>query len=132
MILLYLSLLLIVSSFLMFNFSYNYNGVNKTILSIPLSIAESSIPLTMQDDELYLYYDQEKFKKTYEEYLEKEITKYVTSYEVNYYFYNTKDGGYCDVNNCQGVEVKIDAFIMYGFKYHRVMNYEITRSKLYG
>ena len=129
--LLYLGIILVNIVFLMSSFVYKINGVNRAIIQSPLSIFETSIPLTMQSDEVTLYYDQDRLKTNYENYLDRELKKYVDNYIVEYYFYNTKDGGYCDIYNCQGVVIKVEAELMFKLTYKREMKYEITESKYY-
>ena len=130
--LLYLGILLVNLVFVMASYVYKINGINRTIIQTPHSILETSIPLTMQKEEVVLYYDQSKLKNNYEKYLESEITKYSDDYQVEYYFYNTNDGGFCDITNCQGVVIKVEAKVMLGITYKREMKYEIQESKYYG
>ncbi len=129
---LFIAINMTVFSILTFSLSYKINGLNRAIVFPQLSLFESSIPLTVQGEEIVLYYDQELVKKTYENYLEKNIKKYVDSYKVEYYFYNTKNGGVCDVNDCQGVEIKFSAELMFGINYERVVFYEIQEGKIHG
>lgn len=125
MMILFLIFFLICSSYLMLSYSYVLNGLNRTITNTPKSIFETAIPLTTHEEMVVLYFDQKILIQNYNSYLEKEVTKYVENYEVNYYFYNTQDGGFCDVTNCQGVEIEFSASIMFNYRYQRVMDYEI-------
>ena len=129
---LYLGILLVNLTFLMSSFVYKINGINRSIIQTPHAILEKSIPLTMQKEEVTLYYDQETLKNSYESYLDRELKKYTENYTVSYYFYNTQDGGFCDVTNCQGVVIKVEAKVMLGITYKREMKYEITESDFYG
>lgn len=130
--LLYLGILLVNLTFIMASYVYKINGINRSILQTPHSILETSVPLTMQKEEVTLYYDQETLKNNYEKYLDSELKKYTEDYVVSYYFYNTNDGGFCDVTNCQGVVIKVEAKVMLGITYKREMKYEITESIYYG
>ena len=132
MIMLFLGLLLINCVFLMFSYTYQLNGINRVIIAAPIQLFETSIPLATQDKEVTLYYEKETLKHNYETYLEKELTKYTSSYEVQYYFYNTNNGGFCDEKDCQGVEIDITAKIMLWMDYERVMKYEIVKGKING
>ena len=129
---LYLSIIFINYIVLIYTYTFKLSGINRVIITTPLSVFESSIPLIMQDEEIGLYYDQDELKKSYENYLDRELRKYTDSYEVTYYFYNTENGGYCDINNCQGVIINIEAKVMFNMTYKREMKYEITESKYYG
>ena len=132
MIILFLALILIMTTFILFSFSYQINGINHIVTNTPHSIFEASIPLTTPEENIILYFDQETLKNEYENYLARELKKYSSNYEVSYYFFNTSDGGYCDINNCQGVEINLEVEIMLGMHYSRTMEYEITESKFYG
>ena len=102
------------------------------IVNVPIHIFETAIPLATDSNEYELYFDQERVKYRYERYLEKEAKRYVDNYKVEYYFYNTKDGGYCDENNCQGVEIFFSAELMLKINYKRTMKYEIKEGKIHG
>ena len=132
MIIQYLSIILSSISFVMFVFTYRISSINRIITLSQKPIIESSIPLTVQDDEIVLYFDKELLKTNIDNYLEKEAKKYVEDYHVEYYFYNTENEGVCDVNDCQGVEINFEAKIMFGINYQRVMKYEIVEGLLHG
>ena len=114
----------------MFTYTYQINGINRTIIATPTSIIESSIPLTTSSETPVLYYDQDSLKNNYQTYLDRELKKYTQEYEVEYYFYNTSDGGFCDVTNCQGVEIKVEAKVLFSFPYSRTMKYEIVEGDI--
>jgi len=126
---LFLAVILINCVFLMYSYTYQINGINRTIVATPRAIFETAIPLNVEDEEVTLYYDQDFLKEEYESYLDRELLKYTDSYEVEYYFYNTSNGGFCDVSNCQGVEIKIEAKVMFSLTYKRTMKYEIKEGK---
>ena len=132
MIIAMLSVTLISSVFFMFSFTYTYVGLNRTITSSPKSVFENSIPLTSSELDTSLYFDEEMVKNSYSKYLEKEVTKYVKEYEVNYYFYNTENGGVCEVKKCQGVEITFSCDILYFSHYKRVIFYEIREGVVHG
>ena len=132
MIILILVVFLVSYSFLIFSYTYQINGLNRMIVNVPVLILETAIPLATDRKETELYFDQEMAIYEYERYLEKEAKRYVEKYEVEYYFYNTKDGGYCDVNNCQGVEICFSAELMLKINYERTMKYEIKEGKIHG
>lgn len=116
----------------MYSYAYQISGINRTIVSSPRSIFETAIPLVADEKKVTLYYDQEKLKSEYQSYLDRELKKYTDSYTVDYYFYNTSDGGFCDVSNCQGVEITVEVKVMFNMDYTRTLKYEITEAKLYG
>ena len=132
MIISFLSISLISCSFFLFTFTYTYIGVNRIITCSPRSIFESSIPLTTSNIEETIHFDKEALKKTYDNYLKREVTKYVKEYEVNYYFYNKESGGVCEVDDCLGVEISFKCNVLYFSHYERVMYYEIVEGKMHG
>ncbi|MCR4880068.1 MAG: hypothetical protein K5906_03835 [Bacilli bacterium] len=119
------------SSIFTFALTLKVNCVNRVLVISPKSIPEKSIPLTIQGQEVTLYYEQEEFKKEYDAYLNREIKKYVDEYTVEYYFYNPENGGVCDVNDCRGVEITVGAKIMF-VDYKRTIYYEISEGKYHG
>ena len=116
----------------MFSFSYRVNALTNILYSNLSPVVESSIPLTIQDEEINLYFDQEKLKINFENFLAREVSSYVDSYKVEYYFYNVENGGYCDNKNCQGVEIYFSAKIMLIYEYKQTLNYEIKEGKFHG
>ena len=129
MIVLFLAVFLSVAILMLSSFSYTISGINRTILTTPYSLFEIAIPLTTQEEEIVLFYDKEKLKLEYESYLNRELTKYTKNYSVEYYFYNTSNGGACDLYNCQGVEITVNAEVMFNMHYKRVMEYEIREGR---
>ena len=132
MILIVLLMSMLSASFVIFCYAFQVTALNRLVTNIPNTLFETAIPLTTQDEKVELYFDQEMVKKQYESYLEKEAKKYCENYQVEYYFYNVSDGGYCDINNCQGVEITFSTNLMLNIHYSRTMKYEIREGKIYG
>ena len=127
MIITLLSIILATVVISLFSFTERLNGLNRSFYQTPKNIFECAIPLYNQDDEIYLSYDKEDLKRRHKEYLDATVYKYVTSYEVSYYFYNTENKGVCDLNDCQGVEIFFEAPITSFYTYKNHMFYEIRR-----
>ena len=119
------SLILITCVFSLYGLNFKVNGLNKLVTSIPKQVFEYSVPVS--EEELSLYFVQNKVKEKYEEYIEKHIYKYVDKYDVEYFFYNINDKGVCDVNDCQGVEISFKAPINTFYTYRYISYYEIRR-----
>lgn len=132
MILLCVAYIFISCVIIMFSFSYRVNALTNILYSNLSPVVESSIPLTIQDEEINLYFDQAKLKINFEKFLAREVSSYVDSYKVEYYFYNVENGGYCDNKNCQGVEIYFSAKIMLIYEYKQTLNYEIKEGKFHG
>lgn len=117
--------------FMFSSYSYNLTCLNNTITPLQNHLLEPCIPLTIQEDE-EPYFDQDMVINTYNTYFKNEASKYVKDYVINYYFYNTKDGGVCDIKNCQGVEINIEATLLFFHDYKKTIYYEIKEGAKHG
>ena len=131
MIVLLFGLLFASITFLFYSYSYNLTCLNQKISPLQIHLFEPCVPLTIQEGE-EPYFDQEMVIATYNAYFEKEVSQYVQDYEIKYYFYNTKDGGVCDIKNCQGVEINIEATLLFNREYKRTVYYEIKEGAKHG
>ena len=129
MLIFLISILMSIGVVSLFSFNYKIDGLNRTIIHSPIQIFQYAIPLSIENDELTLYYNQEKIKQKYEEYLDTSVYKYVSNYDVSYYFYNIEDKGVCDIEDCQGVEVQFEAPVNVFYHYKNSMYFEIRRAE---
>ena len=86
-----IALLVVILSFQCFTITYRLNGINRTLLEIPLSIFEVAIPLVREDDETTLYYDKDYLINELTYYFDNKLPFYTDDYDVKYYFSNTGD-----------------------------------------
>ena len=117
--------LLAVSSITLFAFSLKVNGLNRIVTHIPIQVFHKTIPLVSDEEEIDLYYDKYHLQDNVKHYLDTSIYKYVSSYDIDYYFYNTDSGGACDITDCKGVEITITAKVSSFYTYKKTMYYEI-------
>ena len=116
----FISMLLIIFTFSVFNISLRIQGVNRLVINAPLTIFEYTV--IDKDNDVIFY--REELQERYINYLERTIYQFVDNYGVHFRFYNPSDGGLCD-EYCRGVEVKISADMSFSYTYHRTMFYEI-------
>lgn len=124
MILIYIAALISMLSFGAFGISYQLNGINRSVICLPISILENTAIIDEKTDIPYLDKVEVRNHLTY--YYDCHIKKYTTDYKVEFYFYNSLDDAYCTDRMCNAVEVTIKANLMYNYKYERVMYYKIS------
>lgn len=117
-----LSLMILIMSFNLFTISYQVNGINRVVIHTPIAYFEVSIPLANSDE---LYFDKVKLEERLMNYYSKSIEKYTHKYNVNFYYYNLEDESVCLGDKCRGVEITVDAGLMFYYSYTRTMFYQI-------
>lgn len=123
MIMIFISVILMTCSTLLFSYSFRINGINRLIINAPLTIFETSVPSYLEE----LYFNKNQIKESYSNYLNKSIKNYCNSYEIYYRFFYPNDNSTCE-DYCQGVEISVEADIFLFYKYNRTMFYLITES----
>lgn len=126
MILIYFSILLASCSYSLFNYSFKLNGLNRLLINVPKSIFELNTS-TYEYSSYGLYLYKDKLIEDYKTYINEYAYKYVTEYDLSFYFYDPTDGGTCQIYNCDGVEISFKTKIML-FNYSRTMYYEIEKT----
>ena len=125
MMIMFLAAIIAVFSVQFFYLSVTIQGLNRAVISTPIELFyQDAVPVgnramwTVDDiiEHLDSYYD-------------KALSKYVKNYEVEYYFYDQYDHSMCVDEYCTAVEISVDADLILTYKYHRVMYYELYRSK---
>ena len=124
-----IALLVVILSFQCFTITYRLNGINRTLLEIPLSIFEVAIPLVREDDETTLYYDKDYLINELTYYFDNKLPFYTDDYDVKYYFSNTGDSSMCLTNTCSAIEITLDDEIVFFSRYHKTARYEIREGK---
>lgn len=127
MILFLFSVLFMICSFSLYSFTYRVNGVSRVITYTPPTIFEIAVPLTSDDEEPNFYFEREALKEKHKQYLDSSLSRYVDSYEVDYYFYNPNNNGVCEIDDCKGVEITFKTQITDFYKYENTMYYEIKK-----
>ena len=94
------------------------------MISMPRGLIESAIPI-IQDDEYVAYFDQEKLESNVKDYFSKTLYKYTSNYGLSFYYYSNDDKLICKTNYCDGVRITLEAEIVFSYRYHKTMFYQI-------
>ena len=129
MIIAFISLVVAVISFNFFMHSYQVNGLNRLVVSMPLSLYETAINMFEIDEETGPYFDKEYLEDNLTSFFDYHIYKYTDNYSLNFYYYNIEDHSIDMDDECQAVEVTVTADIILYQKYVKTMHYEIRRTK---
>ena len=129
MIILLVGLAFLILSFSSYALAYQINGLNRIVLTAPISIFESCIThdLTSLTKPTVLFSKDLVLKKL-QRYYSMELSKYTDDYSFEIYFYNKADDSMCINDECEAFEVTFDATLIYQYQYHRVQNYEVFKT----
>lgn len=125
MVTMLISFFVIVLSFNLFVISYQTNGINRLVLSAPLSLFETAIILYNIDDEVGPIFDKEILEDNIDSYFDFHISRYTSDYDISYYYYVISDGSLDMSNEPKAVEVLISAQLALSNSYEKTMYYEI-------
>lgn len=125
MINIFIALLMLLTSYGFFSFSFTIHGLDRLLVYAPKSIFEYCV---VSSDGGSVYYSENDIKNKYLSYLDDNVTKYVKEYDATFRFYYTNTGGLCD-EKCDGVEVAFSSYVAFSYTYKRTMFYEIWEVK---
>ncbi|HOZ02742.1 MAG TPA: hypothetical protein PKV57_02960 [Bacilli bacterium] len=128
MIAAFLSLFAVILSFQLFTITTNLTIINRIVITTPLSLFETSIPLVNNEEDPSLYFDKRTLEDNLSIYYSNALEKYTKKVSLDFYYYHQEDDSYCIDDKCNAVEVDISATITFNFLYHRVMFYEIKET----
>jgi len=107
----------------LFNFSMGaiaYSGVNRTFLTMYRGVLESSVALTDENNVLVEPYFKKDVLETYvANYLEENLTRYVTHYQAKINYINEEDESVCLSKYCNAVKISLECDINYLFHYKK-------------
>lgn len=126
MIMIFIASLLAILSFGGFAVSYQVNGINRTIIFLPISLIENSTDVNEKNKTPY--FNKEKLINNLSYYLNSNITKYTSDFTFYFTFYNLNNHSFCVTSECTSVEVEFTAKLMYEYTYKRVMYYNILET----
>ena len=115
--------------FLQFTFgAIYYSGVNRTFLNMYRGVFETSL-ITVGDDgePVYPYFDETILKNNIDNYLEENLTRYVTHYTTGIYYFDLDDDLMCTNHHCSGVKVTLKADINFFFHYEAAKSYFVKQ-----
>lgn len=129
MVNIFISLCIAIFSFQCFTLNYQLGGINKTMINMPKTLFENSIPIIQDDNNFIPYFQKNILEKSVEEYLKISLHKYTNNYQISFYYYDAEDSFVCKSEYCSGVKVKLNCKIMYFFDYQKTMFYEIKDNR---
>lgn len=121
MILLFLSAILVVFCGMVFSLSFSVQGLNRAIINTPIEL----IYRTAEYRNGSIYFNKNELESDLNSYYENTLSRYVSNYDVDYYFYNIDDGSMCYGSYCEAVEITVECKLMSTYDYKRVMYYEV-------
>lgn len=125
MVAIFISFLVAVLSFNFFMISYQINGINRLVLSAPLSLYETAINLFEVDEDIGPTFDQETLEDNITSYFDYQMPRYTNEYYISFYYYNPEDHSIELSENLKAVEVYIEAYLVLSYYYEKTMYYEI-------
>ena len=123
------SLTLAVLSLHFFTVTYRLNGVNRTLYYIPISIFESSIPLAQESESLIIYYDKNILENKLTYYFDNNLSKYVSRYTLDFYYYNQSNDSICKTDYCDAIEITLKADILLTVSYQKSARFYIQKNR---
>lgn len=125
MIAIFISFLTIVLSFNFFMMAHQINGINRLVLSAPLSLFETAIVLYEIDEATGPYFDKGILVDNITSYFNYHMGRYTSDYSINYYYYRPNNHSLDMSDKPKAVEVTVEADIALSFHYEKTMFYEI-------
>ena len=123
-----ISFLVVVLSFNFFMMSYQINGINRLVMSAPMSLYETAINVFEIDEEKGPYFDKEILEENITYYFAFHMPRYTEDYQLDFYYYNPIDHSLDMNDEVKAVEVTINANIILYYHYQKTMYYEIWRN----
>ena len=123
-----MGLVFLILSFSSYALAFQINGINRAIVSTPVTIFESSIYHNVDEEEPHVLMSKKIVTEKLEKYYRKEISKFTDDFTYEIYFYNKENDSMCVVDNCNAVEITFDASLMYNYQYHRIIHYEVYKT----
>lgn len=127
----FIAMIVCVMSFQIFTTTYQLSGINKTLINMPKSIIENSIPLEDEENNFIPTIDKALLQENANEYFEKNLSRYTNEYKLQYLFYDKDTNRPCIIKNCSGVRITLTCKILQIFNYSQTMYYEIIKGDLW-
>ncbi len=128
MVTIIISFLVVVLSFNFFMMSYQINGINRLVMSAPMSLYETAINVFNIDEENGPYFDKQILEENITYYFNFHMPKYTDDYQLDFYYYNPNDHTLDMSDEVRAIEVTVSANIILYYHYQKTMYYEIWRN----
>ena len=125
MVAIFIAFLVAVLSFNFFMISYQINGINRLVLSAPLSLYETAINLFDINEEIGPTFDKELLEDNITSYFDYHMPRYTNDYNLSFYYYNPQDHSLELSEDVKAVEVFVNANLVLSYHYEKTMYYEI-------
>ena len=128
MVTMIISFFVVVLSFNFFMMSYQINGINRLVMSAPLSLYETAINLFDIDEEIGPTFDKEILEDNITSYFSFHMPRYTSNYDLELYYYIPSDHSMDMSDDAKAVEVTVEASLILFYRYQKTMYYEIRRN----
>lgn len=128
MVCMIISFFIVVLSFNFFMMSYQINGINRLVVSVPISLYETAINMFDVDEEEGPYFDKEALEDNITSYFAFHMDRYSSDYDLDFYYYVLSDHSMDMSDEPKAVEVTLDTTIILSYHYQKTMYYEIRRN----
>ena len=115
------------SMFISFSFGcITFSSVHRTFSLMYRGLFECATSTIGEDGEPTAYFNKEKVSEYVITYLDDNLPRYVTGYEVSYYYLYEDSGLVCTSNQCSAVKISLKTDISYIFHYEKAMTFYIS------
>ena len=128
MLILLVGLAFLILSFSSYALAYQINGINRVVISTPVTIFETSIYHNVDEEQSHVLMSKKLVTEKLDKFYKCEISKFTENFTYEIYFYNKEDESMCVEDNCNAVEVTFNATLVYNYQYHRIMHYEVFKT----
>ena len=123
-----ISFFVVVLSFNFFMMSYQINGINRLVVSAPISLYETAINMFEIDEETGPYFDKETLEDNITSYFAFHMDRYTDDYDLDFYYYIPSDHSIDMSDEPKAVEVTLHTNVALSYHYQKTMYYEIRRN----
>ena len=128
MVCIIISFFVVVLSFNFFMMSYQINGINRLVVSAPISLYETAINMFEIDEETGPYFDRETLEDNITSYFAFHMDRYTDDYDLDFYYYIPSDHSIDMSDEPKAVEVTLHTTVALSYHYQKTMYYEIRRN----
>ena len=128
MVCMIISFFVVVLSFNFFMMSYQINGINRLVMSAPISLYETAINMFDIDEEEGPSFDKEILEENLTSYFDFHMPRYTNDYDLDFYYYIPSNHSLDMSDDPKAVEVTLDSTIVLFYHYQKTMYYEIRRN----
>ena len=111
-----------------FMMSYQINGINRIVMSAPISLYETAINMFDIDEEVGPSFDKQILEDNITSYFDFHMARYTSDYDLDFYYYLPLDHSIDMSDDPKAVEVTLEAITVLFYHYQKTMYYEIRRN----